>query len=77
MKHMCLAFPGKIKSIKNNHAIVDFNGIKKEVNISLISGIKIGEFVIIHAGFAIEKINKKEAKKILEYKNEETKNIKK
>jgi len=58
---MCLAFPGKIISIKNKEqATVDFDGVKKVVNISLISNLKKGEFVIVHAGFAIEKMDKKE-----------------
>ncbi len=61
---MCLAFPGKIISLKNKErAIVDFDGIKKEVNISLVADVQKGEYVIVHAGFAIEKMDKGEAKK--------------
>jgi len=51
---MCLAIPGKIIKINKNKAIVDFNGIRKEVNVSLIK-TKINDYVIVHAGFAIEK----------------------
>lgn len=54
---MCLAFPGKIKKIKGQNAIVDFDGIEKEINISLLSDVKNGEYVIVHAGFAIEKVD--------------------
>jgi hydrogenase expression/formation protein HypC len=36
---------------------VDFDGIEKEINISLVGDVKIGEFVIVHAGFAIEKVD--------------------
>ncbi|NLC31133.1 MAG: HypC/HybG/HupF family hydrogenase formation chaperone [Candidatus Moranbacteria bacterium] len=54
---MCLAFPGKIKKITGQNAIVDFDGIEKEINISLVGDVKIGEFVIVHAGFAIEKVD--------------------
>ena len=54
---MCLAFPGKIKKITGQNAIVDFDGIEKEINISLVGDVKIGEFVIVHAGFAIEKVS--------------------
>ncbi len=57
---MCLAYPGKIKSIKGETAIVDFDGIKKEANISLLN-IKIGDYVIVHAGFAIQKLSNEEA----------------
>ncbi|HBI16658.1 MAG: Hydrogenase expression/formation protein [Candidatus Moranbacteria bacterium GW2011_GWF2_34_56] len=55
---MCLAFPGKIKNISGQNATVDFDGIEKEINISLLSDIKKGEYVIVHAGFAIEKVDK-------------------
>ena len=54
---MCLAFPGKIKKITGQNAIVDFDGIEKEINISLVGDVKIGEFVIVHAGFAIENVD--------------------
>lgn len=63
---MCLAIPGKIKSIdiKTHHATVSFNGIEKNVNIEVVD-VKIGDYVIVHAGYAIEKLNKQEAKKTL------------
>ena len=54
---MCLAFPGKIILIKGEQAVVDFDGVKKEINVSLVDA-KVGEYVIVHAGFAIEKMNK-------------------
>ncbi|MFZ5365516.1 MAG: HypC/HybG/HupF family hydrogenase formation chaperone [Patescibacteria group bacterium] len=62
---MCLAIPGKIQSIEENSqtALVDFNGLKKKVNISLVKP-KNGDFVIVHAGFAIEIIDKNEAEEI-------------
>lgn len=53
---MCLAIPGKIISIKNQLATVDFQGLEKEINISLVS-VKVGEYVMVHAGFAIEKMD--------------------
>ncbi|MBI4653162.1 HypC/HybG/HupF family hydrogenase formation chaperone [Candidatus Kuenenbacteria bacterium] len=59
---MCLAFPGKIISINGDFAMVDFNGIKKEVNILLTPDAKKRDYVIVHTGFAIQKMNKKEAK---------------
>lgn len=43
-------------AIKNQLATVDFNGIEKEINISLVS-VKVGEYVMVHAGFAIEKMD--------------------
>lgn len=53
---MCLAIPGKIIKINNQLATVDFKGVQKEVNISLVDA-KIGEYVMVHAGFAIEKMD--------------------
>ncbi|MBI4811876.1 HypC/HybG/HupF family hydrogenase formation chaperone [Candidatus Falkowbacteria bacterium] len=55
---MCLAIPGKIIKINGERAIADFNGIKKEINISFVS-VNIGDYVVVHAGFAIEKISGK------------------
>lgn len=63
---MCLAIPGKIRSIdkKTNHATVDFNGMEKDVNIEVVD-VKIGDYVIVHAGFAIQKLDQEEAKETL------------
>ena len=62
---MCLAIPGKIKSVdrKSNTAVVDFDGIKREVNVSLVD-VKKRDYVIVHAGFAIEKLTSKDAREI-------------
>lgn len=63
---MCLAYPGRIIKIKNkNHALVDFGGIKKEINIRLIEKAKIGDYVNVHAGFAIQKLSQKDVDEIL------------
>ena len=58
---MCLAIPGKIVNIEKEYAIVDYgDGTKRKVNLSLVDG-KIGDYVLVHAGFAIEIIDEKEA----------------
>ncbi|MFH1233226.1 MAG: HypC/HybG/HupF family hydrogenase formation chaperone [Patescibacteria group bacterium] len=62
---MCIAFPGKIISINKNSAMVDFDGVKKEINISLTPRLKKGDYVIVHCGFAIQKMEKQEAKETL------------
>jgi len=69
---MCLAIPGKIIAIKNQLATVDFDGIKKEINISLVS-VKIGDHVMVHAGFAIEKMDDEYAKEMRGYLNKKSK----
>lgn len=62
---MCLAYPMKIKKIKGKIALCISEGIEKEVNIELLKKVKLGDYVMVHAGFAIEKVEKKEAKKTL------------
>jgi len=61
---MCLAIPGKIVERKGDKGKIDFGGTYREANLSLVSA-KVGEYVIVHAGFAISKVNKKEAEKTL------------
>ncbi len=60
---MCLAIPGKILEIKNDGktALVDFDGLKQEVIIALLLNPEVGNYVIVHAGYAIEQMNEKEA----------------
>jgi hydrogenase expression/formation protein HypC len=62
---MCLGIPMKIIKIEGDKAIVKTDGLKREANISLIKNPKVGEYIMIHAGFAIEKIKESEAKKTL------------
>lgn len=63
---MCLAIPAKVLEVKGGIARVDFgDGTLREVNVSLVDA-HVGEYVIVHAGFAIEVIDAEEAKKTLE-----------
>jgi hydrogenase expression/formation protein HypC len=66
---MCLSIPVKIISIKNNKAVVDFNGEKKEVGLDLIKDIKVGDYAIISNGFLIKKVSAEEAERIFEILN--------
>jgi hydrogenase expression/formation protein HypC len=52
---MCLAVPGKIIKLDGNKAVVDFKGVSREVVVSMIDNPEVGDYVIIHAGFAIQK----------------------
>ncbi len=63
---MCLAIPGKIVSINGNSAIVDFDGIEQEVIIALVLNPEVGKYVIIHAGYAIEQMDEKDAMEAIE-----------
>jgi len=66
---MCLAVPGKISKINNNIAIVDFGEVKREVSISLTPSAKIGDYVLVHAGFAIQILDPDDAKETLDLFN--------
>ncbi|MBI1913104.1 MAG: HypC/HybG/HupF family hydrogenase formation chaperone [Deltaproteobacteria bacterium] len=63
---MCLGIPGKIIEINGSTAKVDIAGTRKEASIKLMEDVKVGEFVIIHAGFAIEKVDEQKARETLE-----------
>ena len=64
---MCLAIPAKIIKINKTIAEVESYGVKKEIDISLTPDAKKGNFVIVHAGFAIQIIDKKDAATIQNY----------
>lgn len=63
---MCLAVPAKILEINGQKAKVDFGSVSTEVNISLIESPKIGDYVIVHAGYAIQVMDAAEAAETLE-----------
>jgi len=62
---MCLAIPARILRIEGNLALVDMAGAKREADIRMVSKVRVGEYVLIHAGFAIEKIEQKDAEETL------------
>lgn len=62
---MCLAVPAEIKSIDGHTATVDYGGATRKANISLVDA-KVGDYVIVHAGYAIEVLDREEAEKTLE-----------
>ncbi|MGB9740344.1 MAG: HypC/HybG/HupF family hydrogenase formation chaperone [Candidatus Bathyarchaeia archaeon] len=58
---MCLAIPAKVISVEGDKAKVDFGeGILREVNVTLVNA-KVGDYVLVHAGYAIQILEKKEA----------------
>ena len=72
---MCLAVPGKIVSISGDEPIfrtgkVSFGGIVKEVNLAYVPEAQVGDYVIVHVGFAISKLDETEAQKVFEYLQE-------
>ncbi|MDH7578249.1 MAG: HypC/HybG/HupF family hydrogenase formation chaperone [Bacillota bacterium] len=63
---MCLAIPAKITKIKGMVAEVDLGGNTKEINITLTPEAKVGDYVLLHAGFAIQVIDEEAAEEIFE-----------
>ena len=63
---MCLAIPGKILKIEGNTALVDFDGIQQEVIIALVLNPEVGKYVVVHAGYAIEQMDEKDALEAIE-----------
>ncbi len=67
---MCLAIPAKIVTIEEDEAKVDFgNGVLREVNIALVEA-RVGDYVLVHAGFAIQILSEEEAEETLRLWNE-------
>jgi len=62
---MCLAVPAEVKSIEGHTATVDYGGVSRKANISLVEA-RVGDFVIVHAGYAIQVMDREEAEKTLE-----------
>lgn len=63
---MCVAVPGKVIKVYEDEALVEFIESKKKVNIALINDVKVGDYLLIHVGIAIEKIDKDEGEKTVE-----------
>jgi hydrogenase expression/formation protein HypC len=67
---MCLAIPGKVSSIKEDMAQVNFGEqVLREVNITLVN-VKVGDYVLVHAGYAIQVLDEEEAQETLKLWNQ-------
>lgn len=63
---MCLALPAKIVELTaGDNAIVSLEGVKKEISLSLVAGAQVGDFVLVHVGYALNTISPEEAEKTL------------
>ncbi|MEK6971039.1 MAG: HypC/HybG/HupF family hydrogenase formation chaperone [archaeon] len=56
---MCLAIPGKIVEIMGKHAQVDFGGVRRKADVSFIENPGVGDYVLVHVGFAIQKVDER------------------
>lgn len=69
---MCLAIPGRIITIEGDDPVlrsgrVDFAGVIKHVNLSYVPDASVGDFVLVHVGFAISTVDETEARRVFEY----------
>lgn len=63
---MCLAIPVKVvELLEGDQAMVDVGGVRKEISLALVEDIVVGDYVILHVGFAIQKLDPEEAEKTL------------
>lgn len=62
---MCLAVPGKILSREDMMAVVDINGVQRQTSLMLLPEASVGEYVLVHAGFAIQTVDEEEAQQTL------------
>ena len=62
---MCIAVPLEVVEIRGDIALARFGNSTREVHLDLVEGVSAGDFILVHAGFAIEKLNKEEAEKTL------------
>jgi hydrogenase expression/formation protein HypC len=68
---MCLAVPGKILSIENEDSLmrlgrVSFGGVARNVNLAYVPEARVGDYVIVHAGFALNVLDEEDARQVLE-----------
>lgn len=63
---MCLAIPAKVVELKDgDQAVIDLAGVRKEISLALVEGVAPGDYVIVHVGYALQKLDPEEAAKTL------------
>ncbi|MFA5139012.1 MAG: HypC/HybG/HupF family hydrogenase formation chaperone [Elusimicrobiota bacterium] len=63
---MCLAIPMELKEVRDETGVVEVGGVRREIQLTLMEDPKVGDYLIVHAGFAIQKLDKDQALKDLE-----------
>lgn len=63
---MCLGVPMQVKTIENEMATCEIDGVEREASLMMIDDVAVGDYVLIHAGFAIERIDEEEARLTLQ-----------
>ena len=63
---MCLAIPAKVIELRaDEQAVIDLGGVRKEISLALVEDVAVGDYVIVHVGYALQKIDTDEAAKTL------------
>lgn len=63
---MCLAIPARVEQkLGNDMAIVEMGGVRKEISLALVNGVEEGDYVIVHVGYALNRLDPEEAEKTL------------
>lgn len=62
---MCLGVPMRVMSIDGDTAVCEIDGVKREASLMMVEDVAVGDFVLIHAGFAIEKLDEEDAQETL------------
>ncbi|MBI5331258.1 MAG: HypC/HybG/HupF family hydrogenase formation chaperone [Betaproteobacteria bacterium] len=63
---MCLAIPARVAELRaNDIAIVDLGGVKKDISLALVEDVQVGDYVIVHVGYALTRLDPEEAEKTL------------
>ncbi|HUW50975.1 MAG TPA: HypC/HybG/HupF family hydrogenase formation chaperone [Sulfuricella sp.] len=64
---MCLAIPARVAELlDNDNALVELGGVSKEISLALVEGVRVDDYVIVHVGYALSRLDPEEAKKTLQ-----------
>jgi hydrogenase expression/formation protein HypC len=64
---MCLAIPARVAELLDNDgAVVELGGVRKEISLALVDGVEVGDYVIVHVGYALNRLDPEEAEKTLQ-----------
>jgi len=64
---MCLAIPARVDSLlEDDQALIDLDGVKKEISLALVDGVCVGDYVVVHVGYALGRLDAEEAARTLE-----------
>lgn len=63
---MCLAIPARVVETRDNDlALVDLGGVRKEISLALVDGVRVDDYVIVHVGYALSRLDAEEAERTL------------